>query len=406
MIKNRIKPIDGFDVKSIANFNIFTRLIIKLKMPIEKENASKLRAIFDNAIDGIITIDDRGKLESINPAAVKMFGYNNEDVYGQNINMLMPEPYHSKHDGYMKNYHDTGEKKIIGIGREVLGKRKDGTTFPFFLSVSEIQLEDRKIFAGIIHDITELKKAEEHIREYALKLEHSNSELQDFAYISSHDLQEPLRKIQAFGDRLMQKESANLSGEGVDHLQRILNAASRMQNLINDLLRLSRLTSKTEPFIEINLNEILAHVKEDLEVLIEKNQAEIIAEDLPKIKADSTQIRQLFQNLISNSIKFSHPDKKPLIKITSSIFEEENYQGEKEIYVRILFEDNGIGFDEKYIEKIFTVFQKLHGQKYEGSGIGLAICKKIVSRHNGNIEAKSMLNNGATFIVTLPINPL
>ncbi len=375
-------------------------------MPIEKENASKLRAIFDNAIDGIITIDDRGKLESINPAAAKMFGYNNEDVYGQNINMLMPEPYHSKHDRYMKNYHDTGEKKIIGIGREVLGKRKDGTTFPFFLSVSEIQLEDRKIFAGIIHDITELKKAEEHIREYALKLEHSNSELQDFAYISSHDLQEPLRKIQAFGDRLMQKESANLSGEGVDHLQRILNAASRMQNLINDLLRLSRLTSKLEPFIEIDLNEILAHVKEDIEVLIEKNQAEIIAEELPKIKADPTQIRQLFQNLISNSIKFSHPDKKPLIKITSSIFEEENYQGEKEIYVRILFEDNGIGFDEKYLEKIFTVFQKLHGQKYEGSGIGLAICKKIVSRHNGNIEAKSVLNNGATFIVTLPANPL
>jgi two-component system sensor kinase FixL len=374
-------------------------------MPIEKDNTSRLRAIFDNAIDGIITIDDRGKLESLNPAAAKMFGYNNEDIFGQNINILMPEPYHSKHDGYMKNYRDTGEKKIIGIGREVLGKRKDGTTFPFFLSVSEVQLEDRKIFAGIIHDITELKKAEEHIREYAVKLEHSNAELQDFAYVSSHDLQEPLRKIQAFGDRLMQKESANLSEEGQDHLKRILNAASRMQNLINDLLQLSRLTSKTEPFIDVDLNEILSEVKEDLEVLIEKKQAKIISDSLPIIKADPTQIRQLFQNLISNSIKFSQADTPPLITITSTIFEEMNFKGSSETLTQLQFADNGIGFDQKYIEKIFTVFQKLHGQKYEGSGIGLAICKKIVARHLGTIEAKSTINKGTTFIVTLPLNP-
>jgi len=374
-------------------------------MPIERENASRLRAIFDNAIDGIITIDDRGKLESINPAAAKMFGYTNEDIFGKNINMLMPEPYHSKHDTYMKSYRDTGEKKIIGIGREVLGKRKDGTTFPFFLSVSEIQLEDRRIFAGIIHDITELKKAEEHIREYAIKLEHSNAELQDFAYISSHDLQEPLRKIQAFGDRLLQKESENLTEEGQDHLQRILNAASRMQNLINDLLQLSRLTSKSEPFVELDLNEIFMEVKEDLEILIEKKHAEIISQTLPKIKGDQTQIRQLFQNLISNSIKFSQPDKDPIIKISYEPHEELNFNGEKELFVKLTFEDNGIGFEEKYVEKIFNVFQRLHGQKYEGSGIGLAICKKIVTRHNGHIEVKSIINKGTTFIITLPVNP-
>ena len=363
-----------------------------------------LKAIFDNAIDGIITIDERGKIESINPAAAKLFGYAKEEVQDQNVKMLMPEPYQAHHDGYMSHYITTGKKKIIGIGREVLGKRKDQTTFPFFLSVSEIHLDNRRIFAGIIHDITELKKAENEIREYALKLELSNAELQDFAYVSSHDLQEPLRKIQAFGDRLLQKELENLSPAGQDYLQRILNAASRMQNLINDMLKLSRIGSQETPFVELSLNEILSEVKEDLFVQIEKSDAIITSEDLPVIYADATQMRQLFQNLISNSLKFAREGVRPEIKISSAFFEKEAYHGGKEKFVRIFLEDNGTGFEEKYAEKIFVVFQRLHGQKYEGSGIGLAICKKIIARHNGTIEAKSAPGKGTQFIFSLAVN--
>ncbi|MEI6507075.1 MAG: PAS domain S-box protein [Bacteroidota bacterium] len=360
-----------------------------------------LKAIFDNAIDGIITINDRGTIESINPAAAKMFGYSNEEVAGKNVNMLMPEPYHSNHDGYMKRYAETGEKRIIGSGREVLGKRKDNSTFPFFLSISEVHVDNRKIFAGIIHDITELKKAEENIREYASKLEHSNAELQNFAYVSSHDLQEPLRKIQAFGDRLLLKELENLSPDGQDYLHRILKAASRMQQLINDLLKLSRVASQEAPLVPVSLNEILMAVKEDLDVQIEKANAKIVSSELPVILADPTQMRQLFQNLIGNSLKFAKEGVTPEIKILYDIFETEN-----EKYIRLIFTDNGIGFEEKFAEKIFTVFQRLNGQKYDGSGIGLAICKKIVSQLNGSIEAKSEPDKGAQFIITLSQNTI
>ncbi|MES2730859.1 MAG: PAS domain S-box protein, partial [Bacteroidota bacterium] len=163
---------------------------------------NKINAILTSVIDGIITIDRNGVMEMVNPAASRIFGYEPGELLGQKVDILMPEPDRSQHDGYMNNYHRTGVAKIIGIGREVTGKRKDGSTFPFHLSISEVELYDRKVYTGIVHDISYLKMAEEQLRRYATELERSNHDLQDFAYVSSHDLQEPLRKIQAFGDRL------------------------------------------------------------------------------------------------------------------------------------------------------------------------------------------------------------
>jgi two-component system sensor kinase FixL len=305
----------------------------------------------------------------------------------------------------MHNYRDTGIGRIIGIGREVTGIRKDGTTFPFHLSISEVHLMDRRVFTGFIHDITEQKLSEERLRRYANELERSNLELQDFAYVSSHDLQEPLRKIQAFGDRLKSKESEKLSDQGKDYIDRMLNAASRMQSLINDLLTFSRVTTKAQPFCRVNLNEILAGVLSDLEVAINRSDAQIEAEKLPSIEAEPIQMRQLFQNLIANAIKFRKTDVAPHIKIYTKQLQRKAHliatPGDQllEIYV----EDNGIGFDEKYLDKIFNVFQRLEGQKYEGSGIGLAICRKIAIRHGGNITARSQPGNGSIFIVTLAI---
>ncbi len=163
-------------------------------------------------------------------------------------------------------------ERIIGIGREVTGLRKDGTTFPFFLSISEVKLTDRNGLHRFCHDITQQKLNEEKLRRYAAELERSNLELQDFAYVSSHDLQEPLRKIQAFGDRLQTKEYENLSDQGKDYVERMLNAASRMQNLINDLLSFSRVTTKSKPFVRVNLDQVLTEVLSDLEITIEKTQ--------------------------------------------------------------------------------------------------------------------------------------
>ncbi|AHM62972.1 signal transduction histidine kinase [Flammeovirgaceae bacterium 311] len=369
------------------------------------ESESKINSIIETAVDGIITIDTRGIIEMVNPAAAKQFGYTPTELMGKSINMLMPKPDSSRHDGYLRHYHETGEKRIIGIGREVTGLRSDGTIFPLYLSVSEVHLQGRKVYTGFIHDITKQKMSEERLRRYAAELERSNRELQDFAYVSSHDLQEPLRKIQAFGDRLLNKEYDNLSDQGKDYVDRMLNAASRMQTLINDLLSFSRVTSKSKPFIKVNLDHVLTEVLSDLEVSIEQTGAEIIRSPLPEIEAEPTQMRQLFQNLVSNAIKFRKEGENPIINIYAKNLQRVAHltatPGDEvtEIYV----EDNGIGFDEKYLDRIFNIFQRLEGQKYEGSGVGLAICRKIAIRHGGDITAHSQPGVGSRFVVTLAI---
>ncbi|WP_192821845.1 PAS domain S-box protein [Rufibacter sp. LB8] len=368
-----------------------------------RESENKISSIIQAAVDGIITIDTRGTMEMINPSAAKLFGYEPQELFGKSINMLMPEPDKSQHDGYIHNYQATGHRKIIGIGREVTGLRKDGTTFPFFLSISEVQLSDRKVYTGFIHDITLQKISEERLRRYAAELERSNLELQDFAYVSSHDLQEPLRKIQAFGDRLKSKELDNLSEQGKDYVDRMLNAASRMQNLINDLLAFSRVTTKSKPFVRVNLDQILSEVLSDLEVTIEKTGTQIIRSPLPEIEAEPTQMRQLFQNLISNAMKFRKEDVAPIIKITARLTQRQAHltatPGDEKVEIEI--QDNGIGFHEKYLDRIFNIFQRLDGQKYEGSGIGLAICRKIAIRHGGDITARSQPGLGTQFFITL-----
>ncbi|MGZ5303931.1 MAG: sensor histidine kinase [Bacteroidia bacterium] len=400
----------GISEVKLPNKRIFTGIVhdisaLKKTEVAWHETEYLINSIINTAVDGIIVINDRGIIEMYNPAASRLFGYLPIEVIGQNVSMLMPEPDRSLHDSYIQNYLRTGVGKIIGIGREVTAQRKDGTTFPMILSVSEVKLESRTIFTGLVHDITDQKMAEERLRRYAAELERSNSELQDFAYVSSHDLQEPLRKIQSFGDRVLTKEYDKLSDDGKDYINRMLNAAQRMQNLINDLLAFSRLTTKAKPFSKVDLNTVLKGVLSDLEVTIEQTGAIIKADHLPQIEAEPTQMRQLFQNLISNAIKFRKENETPVIKIKSKIIQRQAHltatPGDEKI--ELTFEDNGIGFDEKYLDKIFAIFQRLEGQKYEGSGIGLAVCRKIAIRHGGDITAKSKPGHGAKFIVKLAI---
>jgi two-component system, LuxR family, sensor kinase FixL len=370
-----------------------------------QDKESRLQAVINTAVDGIITISKTGIVESMNPAAAKLFGYVPEEVLGNNIKMLMPEPDRTQHDGYLQNYRETEKRKIIGIGREVVARRKNGTTFPIHLSVSEVKLNNKIIYTGILHDLSAQKAAEEKVRRYATELERSNSELQDFAYVSSHDLQEPLRKIRAFGDRL-KREADQLSEKGLDYLERMINAAVRMQHLINDLLSFSRVSTHAKSFHEVNLNDVISDVLVDLEYAIEQSQAKIEVDNLPVIEAEYIQMRQLFQNLIANALKFRKAEEPPHIKIYAKVMPRKSYHQSTvtgENLVKIFIEDNGIGFDEQYREKIFQIFQRLEGRKYEGSGIGLAICKRIATRHGGDIEAESVLEKGSTFIVTLPL---
>lgn len=221
-----------------------------------------------------------------------------------------------------------------------------------------------------------------------------NQELQDFAYVASHDLQEPLRKIQAFGDILHEEYSDKL-GDGKDYLARMQSAAARMTVLIDDLLAFSRVTTHTKDLEYIDLNVVVEGVLEDLEQRIEDTGGKVTVDDLPTVKADPTQMRQLFQNLIGNALKFHKADISPVVKISSKTI--------SKVHV-IQCSDNGVGFDEKYLDRIFAVFQRLYGRDvYEGTGIGLAVCRKIVERHNGSITAKSKPGVGSTFIIKLPV---
>jgi len=258
---------------------------------------------------------------------------------------------------------------------------------------------------GVSSDISVRKEAEERLRLAAEQLRRSNLELQEFASIASHDLQEPLRKIQAFGDRLKMKCAVGENGR--DYLERMQDAARRMQILLHDLLTLSRVTSKAQPFEPVDLRKVATDVVSDLEVRIEQTGAAVEIGRLPTIDADEAQMRQLLQNLISNALKFQRPDAKPEVIVSAKVVDNADslagaMPGEE--ICQIMVKDNGIGFDEQYVDRIFQVFQRLHSRsEYEGTGIGLAVCRKIADRHGGTISAKSAEGEGATFIVTMPV---
>jgi len=253
----------------------------------------------------------------------------------------------------------------------------------------------------VFKDITERKRVEETLARKASELARSNAELEQFAFVASHDLQEPLRKIQAFGDRLKARCEGFQSPDVKDYLERMQGAAARMRTLINDLLAFSRVIRSSEPFVQVDLAQVTREVLGDLEVRIEKTGARIDVADLPTAEADPMQMRQLLLNLITNALKFQMPRATPVIHVQGRTLTALSGEALCEISVR----DNGIGFDERYVDKMFAVFQRLHGRsEYEGTGVGLAVCRRIVDRHHGNITAKSTPGEGATFTVTLPVH--
>lgn len=257
-------------------------------------------------------------------------------------------------------------------------------------------------------EIKERQQVEEALKVYAAELEASNQELQDFAYVASHDLQEPLRKIQAFGDRLQQRYSDRLDERGVDYLYRMQNAASRMRILIEDLLTFSRVTTAAQPFTWVDMNQIISGVLSDLELRIEETGAVLEIDSLPPIMADKAQMRQLLLNLMGNALKFHQPGVTPVVMVAAHYVQDvEEIAADSMVsreMVQIVVQDNGIGFEEKYQDRIFNLYERLHPRtEYEGTGMGLAICRKIAQRHNGRIEAHSQPGQGAAFIVTLPV---
>jgi len=298
----------------------------------------------------------------------------------------------------------------------------DGTINTLYTKGQVIRGADGTItrLLGTSQDVTELKKSEVELMLKSKHLEATNAELQKFAYVASHDLQEPLRKIITFSFLLEKETEGNLSEKSKSYLSKMVNASQRMQVLINDILDFSQISAEVGTFGRVSLNRVVEQVRTDLEILIGETGAKIEVDNLPEIEGIESQMGQLFQNLISNSLKFRKPDIKPVVQIYAekTIGGINSVQGnsaysilanptfwQNQAFCNIYVKDNGIGFDAVYADRIFNLFQRLHSRtSFDGTGIGLAICRKIVDNHHGEIQAKSEVGQGATFIITLPIS--
>ena len=375
------------------------------------EERNLLRSLIDTIPEHIYIKDRRGRYVLDNVAHRKFLKVDDiSEVIGKSVFYFFPQE--------LATLYHSDDQTILQTGNPVINREEPAVTTEgklLWLSTTKVPLRDiNGAFIGLVcvsTDISERKIAEEKLRVFAAQLERSNNDLRDFASVASHDLQEPLRKIQTFSDRLRAKCFDSVGEQGRDYLDRVQNAAGRMQTLIQDLLILSHVSSKAQPFVEVDLAQIVKDVLSDLEIRIEQTGAKIEVGFLPKIEADPVQMRQLFQNLLTNGLKFHKPGQSPEIIISAKILSVHDYQlagaSPGDDVCQVMVKDNGIGFDEQYVEQIFAVFQRLHSKtEYEGTGIGLAVCRKIANRHGGSIVAKSAKGEGATFIVMLPVKQI
>ena len=376
--------------------------LLRISQQLHAKN-SHFDVALNNMIQGLCMFDKDQRLSVCNRRYLEMYGFSDAVVKpGILLDEIM------RYSASLGNY--TAEE-----AERAIAERQKRSSLQQRMTIKQ-RLKDGRVIAvmnepmpdgGTIatyQDITETERHSSQMQEYTKKLERSNQELQEFAYVASHDLQEPLRKIEAFGDRLMRRYGETLPEEGKMFVDRMQHAAGRMRRLINDLLSYSRVTSKTNPYIAVGLTDTLQGVLSDLQIRIEETKATITASELPAIDSDPTQMRQLLQNLIGNALKFRKKDVSPVITIDATV-ETESLEAATSGPVLVLtIADNGIGFDNRYKDQIFKIFQRLHGRlEYEGTGVGLATCRKIVERHHGSIDADGVPDKGATFTIRMPL---
>jgi two-component system sensor kinase FixL len=370
---------------------------------------SQKKAILESSLDPIITINHQGIITEFNHAAEQTFGHPRQKILGTKPSeVLFPVAARADEQDRIDRYLDVGEGSLLGRRVEVTAVRANGETFDAEMAMTISRNEGVPVLTFFVRDISRRKKAEQEQARYAAELERSNRELEQFAYVASHDLQEPLRKIRTFGDRLQMLCGDNLEDAAKDCLVRMHSAAERMQALIEGLLSLSRVTTQGQKFVPVDLVQIAKEVVSDLESQIERHGGRVELGHLPTIQADPLQMRQLLQNLITNGLKFRREGESPVVKVEGKfIHGRQSRNGSRsptEEQCRIVVEDNGIGFDEKYRDRIFDVFQRLHPREvFEGTGIGLSLCRKIVDRHGGQIIAHGTPGQGSQFEVILPV---
>ncbi len=401
---------------------------------IDSDFTQRLQAIIETAIDGIISIDARGHIEMMNPAALEMFGYHIDEVMGQNVSVLMPEPYHSEHDGYLQRYHDTKEARIIGIGREVTAKRKDGSIFPFRLAVSEVILNDRVIFTGVIHDLTEVKQAEEELirvneklenlveertneleevvnrllstnqqlKENELKLQESldkEKELNElksrFVSMASHEFRTPLSTILSSAQLIGRYTTEEQHPKREKHIGRIKSAVANLTGILNDFLSLSKLEEgKVEVGLSpINLTDLCQLIHDEVQGLLKPGQT-ICHEHTgePIVNSDERILKNVLFNLVSNGIKYSGENS--TITCRSEVSEES---------IKIDVKDEGIGIPEAEQKHLFNrFFRASNVETIQGTGLGLNIVKEYIELLGGSIDFESEEGAGSTFKIIIP----
>jgi PAS domain S-box-containing protein len=394
-----------------------------------RETRQQFLGLFYDAPVACHEIDSDGIVVRVNSAEGDLLGFAPAEMIGRPIWEFMAlEERESSSESVRRKL--SGDQPLTKVERKYT--RRDGTII--FLEIHpKLILSASGEIIGIrsfMIDISARKQVQHALERQAAELARSNGELEQFAYVASHDLQEPLRKILAFGDRLKTTSGDQFSPEARDYLTRMQNAATRMQTLIHDLLALSRVATQPHPFGPVDLRDTVTHVLSDFESKIERVQGRVEVGVLPAIIADRLQMAQLFQNLIGNALKFQKPGEPPVVRISSEYVSiPEKFAPQRKAVAgslapseeatascgaseevpccRIVVEDNGIGFEDKHAGRIFQVFQRLHGRgEYDGSGIGLSICRKIAERHGGSITASGQPGSGAKFTVTLPLRPV
>lgn len=370
-----------------------------------EEDAARYQALFERSLDAIYISDESGRIVRVNPPFLRLFGYSREELAA----ISAPDLYVDSDDRqrFQSEIRRTGAVQEF----ETKLRRRDGEVRTCLITANSRQRADGTVeYQGIIRDVSERRRERAELARTTEALYRSNEELEQFAYVASHDLQEPLRKIRAFGDRLAQNASGNLDEQGQDYLRRMVAAAARMQALIDNLLMYSRVSSRDAAFDTVDLNDVVEDVLSDLEPQVAETSADVRVGDLPRLEADPLQMRQLFQNLISNALKYRKPDSaRAVVEIDSEYVDgigapaQAGARGQG-LKARIVVTDRGIGFEPEHADRIFELFQRLHPRgRYKGTGIGLGICRRIAHRHGGSIQAEGRPGEGASFEVVLPL---
>jgi PAS domain S-box-containing protein len=377
------------------------RLPVAIRRALEERQARERRELaeelFRRAVEcspsGILMTDELGKILLANPQAERLFGRRCDEMVGQSSEVLVPDRFRELHREHRAiNYPGPVE---VGLDQrcDLYGLRKDGSEFPAEIALNPIQTSTGTLTLIVVVDITARKQAERKAQEYTEELKRSNAELEQFAYIASHDLQEPLRMVASYTELLRERYQGKLDEKADKYIGYAVDGAQHMQQLIHDLLAYARIGSQAKPLQPTDSGAVLASVVTELRETIKKNKAEIIYENLPVVSADEVQLGQVFQNLIANAVKF-HDGKPPRIQVHA-----ESVGNMWEFSVT----DNGIGITEESRARIFQMFQRLHTrQEFEGTGIGLTVANRIVERHGGKIWFDSVVDQGTTFHFTMP----